>query len=206
MSRSQLGQDLEVLNVYKHKQDGFFVEIGAFDGISLSNTYLLETEYNWRGICVEPIVEHYNNLVLNRPRSLCSNNAVYNKTGLTLNFDVAHASNMLSGISENIDHHKSTVESAKTTIQVETISMNDLLDKFNAPRFIEYLSLDTEGSEFEILKEIDYSWYTFGLIDVEHNFVEPRRSQIKRLLTLNGYVYKCQNEFDDSYIHSSLSI
>ena len=94
----------------------------------------------------------------------------------------------------------------KQTIQVKTLTLFDLLEKANAPKFIDYLSIDTEGSEYEILKNFDFSKYTFGLIDVEHNFVEPRRSLIKNLLILNGYIYKGQNEFDDMYYHNSVKI
>jgi hypothetical protein len=55
MTYAQLGQDLEVVRHYDNKEGGFFVEVGANDGISISNTYLLETRYNWKGICCEPI-------------------------------------------------------------------------------------------------------------------------------------------------------
>lgn len=82
--------------------------------------------------------------------------------------------------------------------------MNDLLEKSNAPLFIDYLSLDTEGSELEILKSVDLQKYTFGLIDVEHNFVEPKRSQIRDLLTSNSYHYIRENNHDDCYKHKSL--
>ena len=80
-----------------------------------------------------------------------------------------------------------------------------MLIKCNAPRFIDYLSLDTEGSEYEILKALDFDKYTIGLIDVEHNFVEPRRSQIKELLISKGYVYLRENHADDMYRHSSIN-
>ena len=53
-SFSQFKQDLHVLESYNYKKNGYFIEIGASDGIRLSNTYLLETKYNWKGICVEP--------------------------------------------------------------------------------------------------------------------------------------------------------
>jgi len=85
-----------------------------------------------------------------------------------------------------------------------TITLNDLLEKTNSPLFIEYLSLDMEGSELEILKSVDLKKYTFGLIDVEHNYVEPRRSQIRELLTSNGYHYVRENKWDDSYRHNSV--
>lgn len=204
MSYSQLKQDIKVINFYNNKNNGFFIEIGASDGIQLSNTYLLETKYNWKGICCEPIPNIFEKLIKNRPNSICYNEAVYNKSGLTLTFDIANSCSLLSGITDHIDWHKSAVDINKTSIQVQTISLLDMLDKANAPSFIEYMSLDTEGSEFEILKNFDFSKYTFGLIDVEHNYIEPRRSEIKKILLSNGYIYIGENSWDDSYKHNSV--
>ena len=204
MSHSQLGQDLEILKTFKNKTNGFFIEIGASDGINLSNTYLLETKYNWKGICVEPIPDKFKLLCKNRPNSLCSNKAVFNKSNLHVVFDISHHDTLLSGISAYIDCHAKTVNANKTQIIVQTISFDDLLEEFNAPQFIDYLSLDTEGSELEILKSVNLKKYTFGIIDVEHNYIQPIRTQIRELLTSNGYEYIKENEFDDSYKHKSL--
>jgi FkbM family methyltransferase len=205
MSFSQLGQDLAVVDFYKQKEGGYFIEVGASDGIQLSNTFLLETKYKWKGICCEPIPIRFENLVKNRPNSVCFNYAIYNQSGLNLTFAIANAFDLLSGIPEHITIHKSKVDMNKTEIKVNTLTLIDVLDKANAPKFIEYMSLDTEGSELEILKSFDFSKYTFGLIDVEHNFVEPTRSEIRSLLLSNGYVYKGANKFDDMYKHSSLN-
>jgi hypothetical protein len=111
---------------------------------------------------------------------------------------------LLSGITDHIDTHKKSVNANKTTIKVKTISLLDVLKNANAPMFIEYMSLDTEGSELEILKHFDFKQYIFGLIDVEHNFVEPRRTNIKNLLVSNGYIYKGENKWDDMYQHHSV--
>ena len=204
-SYSQLQQDLNVLKFYKLKTNGFFVEIGAADGIELSNTYLLERYVNWKGICVEPNPNNYSKLVLNRPNSICCDKAIYNETGLILDFDIANNSEVLSGISSHITNvWKRDVDNNKTTIQIETLSLTDLLDKNNAPSFIEYLSLDTEGSEYEILKNFNFNKYIFGLIDVEHNYQEPTRTNIRELLLGNGYIFIGQNYFDDCYKHNSV--
>lgn len=203
MSYSQLAQDLTVINFFK-KNDGYFIEIGASDGIELSNTYLLEQKYKWKGICVEPIPGRFAMLCKNRPNSLCSNKAVFGESNKTVIFDIANNAELLSGISDCIDCHMEAVNANKTQIVVQTITLNDLLEQFNAPPFIEYLSLDTEGSELEILKAVNFQKYTFGIIDVEHNFVEPRRTQIRELLTSNGYVFVNENRWDDHYIHKSL--
>ena len=204
MSHSQLGQDIKVINFYYNKENGYFIEIGASDGIHLSNTYLLEQQYKWRGICCEPIPSRFDKLVINRPNSICYNEAVYSNTGSTVDFDISNEDDMLSGISHHIDFHKPVVDRNKRTIQIPTISLLDVLDNANAPSFIEYMSLDTEGSEYEILENFDFEKYTFGLIDVEHNYCEPRRTEIKNLLLSKGYIYKGENKFDDMYQHNSL--
>ena len=202
-SYSQIGQDKNVVSFYKQKRNGFFVEIGAYDGVALSNTYALERYYDWNGICVEPLSYRYEQLIINR-KAKCSNLAVYNKSDIDVSFDVEGDAGMLSGINTHIDAHKYIVDKNKKTVTVKTISLNDLLEKFSAPNFIEYLSLDTEGSEYEILKALDFEKWKFGLIDVEHNYIEPRRSLIKQLLCGNGYTYIGANHFDDSYVLTSL--
>jgi len=195
---SQIKQDLKVLSFYNNKQNGYFIEIGANDGINLSNTYLLEKNYNWKGICVEALPDKFNDLVKNR-KSININKAVYDKTGEILQFS---SDDLLSGITDKIDKHMDS--KTKQQISVETMTLNDILDQNNAPTFIDYISIDTEGSEFEIIKSVDLNKYKFGLMHIEHNFVEPRRTEMKTYLLENGYLYKGPNEFDDEYIHNSL--
>jgi hypothetical protein len=105
-------------------------------------------------------------------------------------------------VTKNIDRHLDTKNKEK--ILVETITLNKLLEDNNAPLFIEYLSIDTEGSEFIILESIDFNNYTFGIIHIEHNFVEPRRTDMRNFLLSKGYIYKGENQFDDEYVHKSL--
>ncbi len=86
---------------------------------------------------------------------------------------------------------------------VETISLRDLLTKYNAPRRIDYISIDTEGSEFEILSPFDFDEYEFGVLTIEHNF-GPHRDKIFRLLTRAGYMRKFENlsGLDDWYVRA----
>jgi hypothetical protein len=74
----------------------------------------------------------------------------------------------------------------------------------SAPKYIEFLSIDTEGSEFEILKNFDFRSYRFGAICVEHNFAETR-GKIYILLLENGYqqVHADLSDFDDWYVQST---
>ena len=90
------------------------------------------------------------------------------------------------------------------TYDVKTISLNKLLDDNNAPQQIDYLSIDTEGSEFEILNNFDFSKYSFNVITCELNYTSLRE-QIFDLLSKNGYsrVYQNLTQFDDWYIKSN---
>ena len=160
-SYSQLGQDLHVLKIYNNKKNGYFVEIGASDGINLSNTFLLEKQYEWKGICIEPIPEKYNELIVNR-KCICENVSVYNESDIEVEFAIAENNNLLSGIYKHVNHHKHIVDENKIIINSKTKTLTDILDKNNSPKFIDYLSVDTEGSEFEILRGINFEKYQFG--------------------------------------------
>jgi FkbM family methyltransferase len=204
ISYSQLGQDLYILNQYNFKQNGFFVEVGSSDGITISNTYLLEKEYGWKGICVEPLPYYYETCIKNRPNSVCCKDAVYSENDLILEFNIAGCDllstdgDLLSGITSHIDKYVDTLKKG-IKINVTTKTLNSILDKYNAPKFIDYLSIDTEGSELEVLKGIDFDKYKFGMIDIEHNYVEPRRTQMKEFLLFKGYKYNGENRWDDRY-------
>lgn len=89
--------------------------------------------------------------------------------------------------------------------EVETAKLTTLLDDHDAPQVIDYLSIDTEGSEFDILQDFDYSSRTIKIITVEHNYT-GNRELIKQLLVLNGYrrVLSEISAWDDWYIHRSV--
>jgi FkbM family methyltransferase len=191
---SQINQDLKVLDHYNKKRNGYFVEIGANDGISLSNTYLLEKKYNWKGICIEPVPSIFKKLKNNR-KSINVKNAIYNVDNKIVNIV---ESNLLSGIRDDIDKHKHILKNKDVKVMTKTLTT--ILNENKSPRKIDYLSIDTEGSELKILKGIDFEKYKFGYINIEHNFIEPRRKQMKKLLQKNGYKYQGENKFDDIYV------
>ena len=83
--------------------------------------------------------------------------------------------------------------------QVETINPLTLLKQYNAPKVIDYLSIDTEGTELDILQEIPLDIYCIKHIHVEHNYEEPRRSNIRKYLLSNGYDFIINKEVDDYY-------
>jgi FkbM family methyltransferase len=199
-NKSQFGQDQQVINFFSNKKNGYFIEIGAYDGVNMSNTYLLEYAYNWKGICVEANPLFYNKLVENRPNCINLDCAVFNEDDKTMDF----INDDTGGCSGFVNTNSHTHILHKQIIKVNTKKLNTILDTNNAPKFIEFLSIDTEGSEYDILSAFDFSKYTFGYICVEHNHIEKNRTKIRNLLVNNGYVYFRNNHVDDDYIHSSL--
>jgi FkbM family methyltransferase len=97
------------------------------------------------------------------------------------------------------DGHRESRMSGKT-YTVSSISLNDLLKKHSAPKLIDYLSIDTEGSEYEILKAFDFEEFSFSVITVEHNYTHQRKL-IYELLISKGYERKQENIsfWDDWY-------
>jgi len=199
-SKSQLRQDIFVLGELGFKRKGFFVEFGATNGKELSNTHLLEKEFGWRGILAEPARIWHRDLKKNRSASI-DFECVWKETGKTLNFnevDIAEFSTITDFSSR--DKH-SEARRKGTTYSVNSISLVDLLSRHEAPHRIDYLSIDTEGSEYEILEKFDFDTYKISVITCEHNFTENRK-RIFDLLTLNGYERKFENlsKFDDWYV------
>ena len=196
-SKSQLKQDLFVLAELDLKKDGYFVEFGAANGIDFSNTYLLEKEFAWNGILAEPAKVWHRALKENR-NSRIETNCVWRDSDSILKFsevDPPELSTIATYISS--DYHQRQNE---LSYDVRTISLLDLLKKYNAPNVIDYLSIDTEGSEYEILRKFDFERYQFNVITCEHNRT-PTREKVYKLLTRFGYVrkYTAFSRFDDWY-------
>jgi len=213
LARSQLHQDLWVaflLDCWNphspFHRNGFFVEFGALDGVTLSNTYLFEKQFGWRGILVEPAPELLAQC-LKRRACITDSRCVWRSSGETVAFNQVPGNEELATIDEcgSSDFHAATRESNKQIIQVPTVSLTDLLVGWKAPEIIDYLSIDTEGSEYEILKVFDFTRYAFRTLSVEHNFT-PQREQIRELLASHGYerVPLSFERFDDMYARLDL--
>jgi FkbM family methyltransferase len=204
-SKSQLLQDIFVLAALRERRGGFFVEFGASDGISLSNTYMLEKEFGWSGILSEPNRTFTPKLAANRPLCAVDSRCVWSATGETVSFTETTEHPGLSTVTQfaECDFHD---RSQAVCYPVETVSLGDLLVQHNAPQEIDYLSIDTEGSELTILRAFDFSRSRFNVITVEHNFAESARDGIHALLTSHRYT-RVLTEFssiDDWYIIDDL--
>jgi FkbM family methyltransferase len=199
-SPSQLAQDVWVLATLGSSRPGYFVEFGAADGKMLSNTFLLERRFGWSGIVAEPGRFWHPDLAANRSCRI-DHDCVWSRSGLELRFN------------ETAEAEYSTVESHSSSgshsgrrrfgkpYSVRTVSLMDLLARHGAPDVIDYLSVDTEGSEHEILAAVDFSRVRFRTISCEHNHGEDR-ARIHSLLSSHGYarVHEDLSLVDDWYV------
>ncbi|PYE03876.1 methyltransferase [Prochlorococcus marinus XMU1408] len=199
LSKSQFKQDLFVLSELNFKKNGFFVEFGSYDGLTGSNSYILEKYFNWNGILAEPCISCYEQLKENRS-VIIETKCVWKISGEEIIFNEPFSHKQNSTI-DSISDNRKNIYKEGNRYKVKTISLLDLLEKNNAPRFIDYLSIDTEGSEFEILNVFDFKKYKFNVITCEHNFT-PMREKIYNLLTSKGYQRKLTNisRVDDWYV------
>jgi FkbM family methyltransferase len=199
-SKSQIFQDLFALFMTHEKKGGFFVEFGATDGVTLSNSWLLEKSYGWDGILAEPARCWHTELRANRTCKI-ETNCVWSKSGEQLEFNETSSQELSTiNVFSGSDGHSSDRQNGNKYL-VETITLTELLEKHNAPREIDYLSIDTEGSELTILSNFDFKKYNINLITVEHNFTDAR-NKIYDLLSTNGYkrFFAKFSKFDDWYI------
>ena len=209
-SKSQNAQDLFALAFTDTRFPQFFVEFGATDGVTHSNTWILEKKLGWKGILAEPAKIWHSRLKANRACTV-DTNCVAGESGRIAKFvEVTFEDGEATGLStikefaENGDWASDIRTSTSTSKEYETptISLDDLLEKYNAPNYIQFLSIDTEGSELEILEGHDFSRRKIGTICVEHNYMEKNRKAINSLLLKNGYVQVLQrvSKYDDWYL------
>ena len=205
-SRSQILQDLWVCYELDEVRNGFFVEFGATDGITNSNTWLLEKQYGWTGILAEPNPSWHAALAANRNAAIdqrCVSGGSETKVKFLTTDDVDPE---LSGMAEfATGDHFAAVRERGVQLEIEAVSLNRLLDELNAPNQIDYMSIDTEGSEYECLRNFDFSRRTVALISVEQN--RQTEASIESLLVAQGYqrVFREFSQWDGWYVRSGRS-
>jgi FkbM family methyltransferase len=189
---SQYQQDRFIDFFFNTKNNGVFLDIGAHDGISFSNTYFLEKERHWKGICIEPIPSVFEKLKENRD-CIVENCCISDVNG-NVTFREVIGPDMLSGIVDFFDeaHLKRIEDEIKMfpdggyrDIPVNSYNINDLLQKHNCCD-IDYCSIDTEGVEYQIVKSIDTKHVKIKAFSIENN---NKDNNVRSYLKAQGYIY-----------------
>lgn len=205
---SQCQQD-KILNeqIFKNNKNGFYVDVGAHHPTRISNTCFYEKTLNWKGICIEPQEKFYKLLEKERDCILIKH-GVYNKK-TTLEF--CTAVNGLTGIVETYEpRHLERIkrESKKddlsdTFVRLEVDTLESVFDKHNV-KIVDYMSLDVEGSEYEVLQGINYNKVKINIIDLEDNYPNSEKSKkINTFLVEKNFRYIGNIEFDRIYMNNN---
>jgi FkbM family methyltransferase len=199
-SQAQLLQDVVSLHLRRHNETndaGYFVEIGVGDGKHLSNTHLFEKHLAWNGLLVEPNPDFHAKIRENRDCALAIE-AAFNEDGGSVNF-LAQTAGEMSGLSS---HTKKRRGGTAVEVLVETKRTEKIFEEASVPAYVDFMSVDTEGTEFEILSAIDFGKRQFGFIAVEHNYKQKKRNRVIELLSANGYerVFWPQSHIDDWFV------
>ena len=202
-----------VLDVFKFKTNGFFIEAGA---AGLSDCHVLEKYYSWSGVCVEPHSDSYQEVV-EKGRAVVLNKCLYGQSGTVDFYECSGeipdkqskdghrwAPEQLSGIPAHIrPWHLEDVESTGTVVSKDAVTIEQLLVDYQFPHTVDLLVLDIEGAEQSVLESLPFDKYRFLAIVIEGG------SEYRRLLYSNGYVmvenpYRQEPYYDFYYIHHSI--
>ncbi len=192
-------------NIFYNKTNGVFVEFGALDGIRFSNTYFFEKYLGWTGICAEPNPTLFPKLKENR-NCICINGCISDFVGISKFFLIHGYGVGLSGLIEKYDSNRIDVlkkeiapyNSTYEIIDVNCYRLNGLLKKHSI-NHIDFLSIDTEGGELDILKSINFDTFSIDVICVE---VHHKDGKIRQFLENKGFVFLKTIGVDEIYQYS----
>lgn len=196
-SYGQFGQDLWVANgIAPGKRNGYYVDVGSADGVKRSNTKLLD-DLGWKGVCIDPFPR-------NMGKRTCQvfRQPVFSESGKRVLFREAGD---LGGIEQDLNRYKDKI-SQHPLVELVTATLDEILAKAHAPKYIDYMSIDVEGAEYDALRGLSLDQYQIGALTVEHNYEPVKREAIHKLLAAKGYVCVRSWLVDDWYVNSSLAL
>jgi FkbM family methyltransferase len=206
MYYSQCGQDEYLHNtVFKGYNNGFYMDVGAHDGVFINNTLYFEKNHDWHGINIEANPNLFMELIKNRPNNninincavcnedgtsefLCNTGYTDGLSGLTKTYDPRH----MSRLNRENRIHKSTT----SRIQVITKRIETICDENNI-KHINYLSIDVEGAEMEVIASINFDKVFIDVIGFENNYNDK---SVEIIEYLKGKSYKVLKHYTDIFM------
>lgn len=164
-SYSQKGEDLIIDRILRYKKNGFYVDVGAYDPNRFSNTKRFYLR-GWCGINIEPNIKNYEKFVNNRPRDINLNIGIgtEERTRVFYNF----IPDTLSTFSR--EEAEKYQEQGYRLIEVKKIRMTTLksiFEQYCGNKYIDFISIDTEGFDLEVLKSNNWRRYRPQLVCIE---------------------------------------
>jgi FkbM family methyltransferase len=214
MYYSQCEEDIFLNTQYfKNKKNGIYIELGALDGVLYSNTKFFEDSLGWKGILIEPHPIQFTFLQKNRPSNLLFNNLVScNNEPLVFKYFLDTGLAAVSGVESTLSnaHYINFFESEnewfkakqQTTTIMHPKSLSSII-KSTEITHIDFLSLDVEGHEYEVLQSWDFS-VPIDLILIEMLGCQTEKDELcRKILIQNGYSFIQKYKHNEIFILNS---
>jgi len=202
------GLDIALAQHLNLSQPGFFVELGANDGLRQSNTFFLEEQHGWRGLLIEPALNNYLELIRNRSpenRFACAACVSHDYSGEFVRMRYANLMSVSSSLDVDLpdtDQHVTDgsrfLRDVREVVDFGAIArpLSDILMEVDAPSQMQLLSLDVEGAELEVLRGVDHQRHRFTHIVVECRDIDHLDEYLVRFgyrlvnqLSVHDYLY-----------------
>lgn len=187
-SRGKFFQDVAALFFSGKKRNGFFVEVGTGDGERLSNTFMLERSYGWKGVLFEPN-RQFGDSIRKCRSAILDCRAAFSCDNKTLNFIENSSAGELSTLSQYAEDEQ---VSPQSQYAVDCVTLNTAFEQHRVPSSIDFLSIDTEGSEIDVLSGLDLERYDVKFMVIEHNGDVSKKEKIIKHLASFGYMEVCR--------------
>ena len=189
--------DCIAATLHGFKTGGYFIDLAANDAVTLSNSYTLEQQYGWKGLCVEPNPEYHTRLLQIRSCEVIAA-AVSSREGQAF-FEFNHATKSLGHrfAYSNGVFGRLTNRNSSSTTPVWTIPFSRLLMEHHTPTTIDFMSLDCEGNEAAVMETFPWETHTISVLSTEH----PKPPLIAKLIA-HGYKALCfVGNTDTVFVH-----
>jgi len=194
---SQLRQSSYMNTIFNSKRNGFFIESGAHDGESLSNSLYFEKKFNWTGLLIEPLSDSFKALSTKNRNVYILNACIAKKKPFVAKFRVV---SVFSGRQDQMNPDQvnfinNNVDKNTVIEYMPCFSLNTILHAINVKN-VDMFSLDIEGGEWDVVESIDYTKYNINLFCIEWYHLKENKQKIHDHLVKNGYKFVSQKEFD----------
>lgn len=201
---SQAGQDKFVYdNFFRGKKNGYFLEIGAFDGIQGSNCLFFEKFKNWNGLAMEPSPTQFEKLKNNRKCKLINKAASGISGKMTfIEIDSSGSDSQLSGL-EKYYPDKSQGVLKKNNLKkymVEALTFDEILKNVDK-EVIDYCSIDIEGAETALIENFNFSNYKIKVLSIENNW--SKTIKYDNILVKYGYSFFDSVGVDEIWVNNN---
>jgi FkbM family methyltransferase len=194
---SQQDEDRILFEKYLNYEDGFFIELGAMDGVMYSNTLFFENNLRWKGVLIEP-TNQYNSLIQNRPNCYNFNYAISENKG----FVEFLGDGALGGMTHTMsDKHRIgwNLDQAGPTYSVQSIPISELLSTIDIKK-VDFFSIDVEGGELEVLHTFDWNIPVY-IVLIEINQDLDKNQKCRDFLISKGFEFDMEIGCNEVWIN-----